>query len=105
MNQPAQAPYVCPDLDEAMLPENPYAPIVMVEHAGGFVAMLGPIELGQARPHEGGRHVHAYWQSQLPGGENSPRPAPTIKVAQDRLAARIRDWFAACGQPLPEVRR
>ena len=105
MSQVAQASYVSPGADEPESAVNPYAPIVMVERSGGVVAMLGPIELGQARPHEGGRHVHAYWQSAMPGGESAPRPAPTMKVAMDRLAERIRDWFAACGHPLPAVKQ
>lgn len=101
MNQPMSAPYISPPTAEADEADNPFAPIVMTPSSGGISAMLGAIEIGQVQEHFGGRKVNAYWRSLLPGGSGAPRPAPTIEIAQQRLAEHVRDWFAACGHPLP----
>jgi hypothetical protein len=43
----------------------------------------------------------AFWRSRLPGADCTPRPVTSIEFGQQRLAEAIRDWFAACGHPLP----
>lgn len=105
MNQPMPAPYISPPTTDDTAAENPFAPIVMVPSAGGISAMLGAIEIGQVREHDGGINVRAFWRSFLPGSPQTPKPAPSIEIGQQRLAEGVRDWFAACGHPLPTQRR
>lgn len=96
----APAPYISPPLDDSEEPDNPFAPIVMVPIAGGCKAMLGVNELGQVRAQDAGKFL-AFWRSRLPGADCTPRPVSSIEFGQQRLAEAIRDWFAACGHPLP----
>lgn len=78
---------------------DPHAPITFERRGGGLVAKLGVIELGLVGHFPDVRM--AFWLSQLPGGPSKAKAAPSIEIAQDRLAAHVRDWFAACGRPLP----
>jgi hypothetical protein len=96
----ARAPYISPPSDDSEEPDNAFAPIVMVPIAGGCKAMLGVNELGQVRVHDAGKFL-AFWRSRLPGADCTPRPVSSIEFGQQRLAEAIRDWFAACGHPLP----
>jgi hypothetical protein len=96
----APTPYISPPSDDSEEPDNPFAPIVMVAITGGSKAMLGVNELGQVRAHGTGKFL-AFWRSRLPGADCTPRPVSSIEFGQQRLVEAIRDWFAACGYPLP----
>ena len=81
---------------------NKFAPIEFVRAGGGLSARLGVIEIGTVRPMVG--KVLAYWSSSLPGGPMA-RPCASIEVGRGRLAEFARDWFLACGHPLPDPSR
>jgi hypothetical protein len=80
-----------------------HAPIRFLPQGGGVVARVGVIDCGVVRPNHGGRNVKFYWASYLPGGQHGGMPATSLEIGQDKLAAHIRDWFAACGVALPRA--
>ncbi len=100
---PQPKPYISPPSDDDPPPQNIFAPIVMVPTGAGFDAMMGPIMLGQVRLHNGPRGYRAVYQCSLPDVPTTAKPAASIEIGLRLLSATIRDWFAACGHPLPKT--
>ncbi len=82
--------------------ETDFAPIIFAWERGALVAKLGVNTVGEVRRNPFGVRVQAYWTCWLLPESPKARPASSIDAGRQALGRYIRDWFEACGHPLPQ---